>query len=55
MKEKIKLLKFTAKIKAYSREDIISELKWFIEQIEEEADGGGTDDDNMRSSWEIIE
>lgn len=44
---------FTAKIKAPTRKEIIKELRWFVRQLELDADGGGTYDDRVTSTWKI--
>ncbi len=46
---------FDAVIKAPNREAVIRELKWFLSQLKEEADGGGTDNiySGVESSWRM--
>jgi hypothetical protein len=51
--EKKETLKFTATIRACNRREIIEELKWFITQLELKSDGGGSDNDDLVSSWSI--
>lgn len=46
---------FHGSIFADTRHDIIAELKWWIEQIELEADGGGTQDEKLQGTWSIEE
>ena len=46
-------MQFRCEINCDSRESIIEELKFFLEQVELDADGGGTDSTEMYSKWVI--
>lgn len=47
---------FSATVQAKTRKKVIEELEFFLEQLQEEADGGGTDDPvkGIESNWGII-
>lgn len=46
---------FHGSIFANTREEVIEELKWWIEQLELDADGGGTDNQEVQGTWTLEE